>query len=169
MNTKHTSYLAKSMTAAKCTVYHPKPYTYREQLSRGFVATTNPYEFNFRIAAYCDVFNLTYAELARRGQALSDANNWGIRLTRADIQNYVLCRCKPKSEKRFLIGRLIGVEEGWLAGYNKTINKEYLVESYMDDADDGPNGGSIVVPTRVNAIALMLKRAKEFEDELRGA
>ena len=55
MNVKHTNYLAKSMKAALNTSAHPKPYTYREQLSRGFTASKNPYEFNFRIAAYCDV------------------------------------------------------------------------------------------------------------------
>lgn len=169
MNVKHTSYLATAIKASHNKAAHPKPYTYREQLSRGFAPLENPYEFNFRLAAYCDVNNINKAEFARRGQALSNRMGLGIRLTPSDLNNYIYCHCKPKSEKRYLIGQLIGAEEGWVTGYNHTLNKEAPVEEYIDSFDDAktppPDGGRVVKPS----IAMLLKLAKQLEDNLKGA
>ena len=182
---KHTNYLEKAIEAKK----PPKPYMYRQMTAKGWGKIENPFEFNYRLAAYCDEYNMSRAEFAGLCERYSKVYDLGIKMSSADIYNYTKCKCKPKAEKLELICRMMGAHESWVTGYNTTGRKEASVERAIvaysapgmsivsekkpDDADHPDISTKTAIKHKLGeqfkSISEVIHKADEISEILKGA
>lgn len=100
-----------------------KPYQYRDQQFKGHMKYEH--DIGQRIAVYLDVNQISASAFAKRCTAYAKTCGNATVLSPSCVLHYVRNVCKPKSDKRELIMRYMGVSEAWLTGYQDVNNNNF--------------------------------------------